>query len=477
MKKKVVIGIIVLVVIAGAILGWTLLKNGKNGKVKFRKEAISKGDVEALVVTSGTLNPVTIVEVGSQVSGKISKLYADFNTQVKEGQIVAELDPAISQSRVDQNKANHQSAVASLERSKVNLDTSKKKHDRSLTLFEKNLISYEEKEAAEAAYLQAKTDVQSNEARVAQAKSQLESSIVDLGYTIIRSPVDGIVISRNVNVGQTVQASFQAPKLFEIANDLTKMQVECSVDEADIGKIKEGQKVRFTVDAFPDESFNGLVKQVRYSPVVTQNVVTYTTIVDVDNPQMKLRPGMTATVSVITGEARGVLRVPNAALRFTPDLPQEELAKIMRAAGEKMFAKRQAEGGQTPGESRAAGGGRGNAQSQRPEQNAGGQGQSQGGPRTMNFGSGGNMQMFQGMQGQGGARRRPSSVWYIDEAGKLNVAFIRPGVADNSYTEILRSDLKEGQEVILGLETSQQAASSSGSRQGGPPRNVMFIGR
>jgi HlyD family secretion protein len=458
MKKKVVIGA-VLVIIAGAILGWTLLKNNKNGVVKYRQEAISKGDIEALVVTTGTLNPVTTVEVGSQVSGKIAKLYADFNSQVKEGQVVAELDQSLLKSRVDQNQANYLSALASLEKAKVTLANLQKQYERALSLFDKNLISYEEKDMAEANYLGAKTDLQSAEARVEQAKSQVESSKVDLGYAIIRSPIDGIVISRNINIGQTVQASYQAPKLFEIANDLSKMQVECSVDEADVGKVKEGQKVRFTVDAFPDDTFNGTVKQVRFSPTVTQNVVTYTTIAEVDNPALKLRPGMTATVSIITGEAKGVLRVPNAGLRFTPNLPPEEMVKIMKEAGEKMFAKRKAEG-----QSQGQEAGRPQQQSQRMGQ--------EGTPR-MNFAQGGGGP--QGMPGTGGGTRggrKPSTVWYLDEKGKLNVTFIRPGVTDNSYTEILRSDLKEGQKVIIGYESGGASAAASNA-----PRPPMFIGR
>ena len=333
MKKKTVIGIVVVVVAAGAILGWSLLKNNKTSVAKYKFDKVTKGDLEAVVTTSGTVNPITKVEVGSQVSGKIAKMYVDYNSQVKEGQILAELDRLPFQTRVSQSQANYLSALASLEKSKVTLGNLKSKYERSLSLAEKNLISADEKEAAEANYLGAKTDVQRAEASVEQAKSQLESSRLDLSYAIIRSPMDGIVISRNMEAGQTVQASFSAPKIFEIANDLGKMQVECDVDEADVGKVKEGQKVRFTVDAFPDTPFIGTVNQVRFSPTVTQNVVTYTTIVDVDNPELKLRPGMTATVGIITGEAKGVLRIPNSALRFTPNLPAEELAKIMKEAG------------------------------------------------------------------------------------------------------------------------------------------------
>lgn len=453
MRKKIIFGIIALAVIAGVILGLTVFKNGKNGLVRYRTEKLAKGDIEAVVTTSGTVNPTTMVEVGSQVSGKIAKLYVDYNSKVEEGQILAELDLLPFETRVNQSRANFLSAQASLEKAKVTLDNLRKQYERALSLFEKELISSEEKDIAEANYLGAKTDLQRAEASVEQAKSQLESSRLDLSYAIIRSPIDGLVISRNMNVGQTVQASFQAPKIFEIANDLSKMQVECDVDEADVGRIQENQKVRFTVDAFPNDSFNGVVEQVRYSPTVTSNVVTYTTIVAVDNPGMKLRPGMTATVTIITGEAKDVLRVPNAALRFTPSLPAEELAKIMKEAGERMMAQRKTEGGQTP-----ATGTPGSGSGQAPSQGAG--------AGRMMFAQGG------GLSGQasGTRTRRPSMVWYLDANQKLTVAFIRPGVTDNTYTEIVRSDLKEGQEVIIGLQTGQSTTTQTGP--GRPP--MMF---
>jgi HlyD family secretion protein len=459
MKKKAIIGIIALVVVAGAILGWTMLRNNKDSLPKYRLEKLAKGDIEAVVTTSGTVNPITKVEVGSQVSGKIAKLYVDYNSQIKEGQILAELDLLPFNTKVKQNEANYLSAKASLEKAKVTLANLQRQYERALSLFEKDLISFEEKDTAEANYLGAKTDLQSAEARLEQAASQLEQSKQDLGYAIIRSPIDGVVISREMNVGQTVQASFQAPKIFEIANDLSKMQVECDVDEADVGKIKEGQKVRFTVDAFPENTFQGTVKQVRYSATVTQNVVTYTTIVDAENPELKLRPGMTATVSIITGEAKGVLRVPNAALRFTPALPAEELAGIMKEAGEKLFAKRKAEGGPDQAQEGSP------AQIPQARQNP------QAGAQAMMFSQGGGMP--QGMGGAGGQRRRPTTVWYLDESGKLAVTFIRAGVTDNSYTEVVRGDLKEGQEIILG-ELSAQAASAATSGPGGPPAMMMI---
>jgi HlyD family secretion protein len=456
MKKKAISGLVILAVVAGAILGWTMLRNNKNGVPKYRLEKLAKGDIEAVVTTSGTVNPITKVEVGSQVSGKIARIFVDFNSQVKEGQILAELDLSPFESRVKQNEANYLSSQAAVEKARVTLGNLQKQYERSLSLFEKDLISYEEKDLAEANYLGAKTDLQSAGARLEQSKSQLEQSKLDLSYAIIRSPIDGVVISRAMNVGQTVQASFQAPKIFEIANDLAKMQVECDVDEADVGKVKEGQKARFTVDAFPESTFTGAVKQVRFSPTVTTNVVTYTTIVDAENPELKLRPGMTATVQIITGEAKNVLRVPNGALRFTPALPAEELAKLMKEAGERMFAKRKAEGATGQPQEGAPGQG-----------NPGAQGNAPGGVQSMGFPQGGGM--AQGMGGAAGQRRKPTTVWYLDENGKPAVTFIRAGVTDNSYTEVLRGDLKEGQEVILGEQTVQ---ASSNTRPGGPPMMI-----
>lgn len=446
MNKKAVIGIAFLIIAAGIILGFTVLKRNNNSVAQYEKAAIDRGNITALVDTTGTLNPVTIVDVGSQVSGKILKIFVDFNSQVKEGQVIAEIDQSPFLTKVQQNEANYLSSQASLEKSKVNLANSQKQYNRAKSLFDKELISFEEFESSEVQYFSAKADLQSNEARLEQAKAQLDASKVDLDYTIIKSPIDGVVINRNVNEGQTVAASFQAPVLFQIANDLTKMQVECSVDEADIGKVKEGQKVRFTVDAFPNDNFNGVVRQVRYSPEVLQNVVTYTTIVDVENPEMKLRPGMTATVSIVVGEARNALRVSNSALRFQP--PPE----VMQAIFEEMKRERQA--------ARDSGAqGEGQSTQQRPQQKA-----------SSNFQS-----PFQtGAGGMRGRMRDMGRVWIEDETGKLKMVFIKTGVTDNIYTEISGGDIQEGTEVITG----ENAQSASSNRQSNDiRRGMMFMRR
>ncbi len=459
MKKKVLWIIIALVVVTGAILGLTVFRDGKNGKVEYRTEAVSRGDIEALVVTSGTLNPIETVDIGAQVSGKIVSLYADFNSQVTKGQVVAELDQEPLQLRILQNEASYKSRVAGLERSNVMLDTAAKNLERAKSLFAKDLISIEEMDAAEANYLNAKSDVTSAEASLAQAKSTLDLSKVDLAYAVIKSPVDGVVITRKVNIGQTLQSSYQAPVLFQVATDLTKMKVECSVDESDIGKVKEGQKVRFTVEAYPNENFNGVVQQVRFSPETVQNVVTYTTIVNVENPEKKLLPGMTATVSIIVGEAKNVLRVANAALRFTPNLTPAELEKLMQEMRDKLMAQRQGQGGQ-PG---AAGPG----------------GTAPAGAAARPQGQGGAM-MFQrqgGGEGQAGrARQQAPRIWIKGENGKLLPVMVRTGVSDTSYTEIVRAigaELKEGDVLVTGTLTASSGTSNRNMNQmmfmGGPP--------
>lgn len=427
MKKKLFFSLIILIIIVGVVFSLTVLKRSANGGVQYRTAKVTRGDIEAIVVTTGTINPVTLVDVGSQVSGKIAKIYVDFNSRVKKGDILAEIDQSSFLTRIKQAEANYQSAKASLERARVTMETSKKKYERALKLFEQKLISPEEKETAETNYFNAVADYQSALARLEQAKSQLESSRVDLSYTVIKSPIDGVVIKRNINVGQTVAASFQAPVLFQIANDLTKMQVECSVDEADIGKIKEGQKVRFTVDAFPEESFEGVVSQVRYAPEVVQNVVTYTTIVSVENPEMKLRPGMTATVSIIVGEARNVLRVPNAALRFRPQLSPEEMKKMF----EELRAQRRSTSGNSASSS-----------SRRP-------------PFSGERGA------FQGQRSaKDKSRRGMAMVWVLEEGHKLRPVPVKTGVTGDEYTEIVRGDLKEGDEVVIGTGASQRSSSS-----------------
>ena len=454
---------VVLAVLVGAGLGLGLFKSGKNGKVKYRTDVIAKGDIESTVVTSGTLDAVTVVDVGSQVSGKIAKLFADFNSPVKAGQIVAQLDLELLQAKVDQNQSNYESAQARFEQAKVTLDTAKKKNERSLDLFNRNLISFEERETAEANFLSAKSGLITAQSSVSQAKSQLDSSKVDMSYAIIKSPIDGVVITRNVNLGQTVAASMTAPVLFKVASDLTKMQLSCAVDEADIGKMKDGQRVRFTVDAFPGEQFLGSVRQVRLASTVVQNVVTYTCIVDAQNPELKLRPGMTATVSVIVGEAKGVLKVPNSAMRFTPTtLDPKELEKLQAELRSRMA------------------GGQGGPQGERGQAGQGGQTGERGGRQGGGRQGGGQAaemtpeQLARVQQMARSRQRTGGTVWAIDDVGKLTPYMIRTGLTDNTYSELRGTDLKEGTKIITGEETPGAKPAAQGMGFGQP--NIMRMG-
>jgi HlyD family secretion protein len=472
MKKKVVVGAVILVVLVGAILGYTLIKKGKTAQVKYRTEVLAKGDVESMVTTSGSLNPVDTVDIGSQVSGKIAILGADFNSKVKKGQLLAQLDLELLNAKVDQAESSYKSSVASLDQSKLALDNSLKKFNRSKELFAKSQISIEEMETAESNYLNAKANVVSSESRLSQSKSSLDSSKVDQSYAIIRSPIDGVVISRNVNIGQTVAASYQAPLLFKLASDLTKMQLQCDIDETDIGKVKEGQKVRFTVSAYQGETFIGTVRQVRYSPQTVQNVVTYATIVDAQNPDLKLMPGMTATVQIITGEAKGVVKIPNASMRFTPPLPQAEVQKILADAG---IGGGQRGQGQ-PGQKTEAG------QSQPGQRGQSGDSQrGQGGQRSAGFQMGEGQQLTPEMLARfEQMRNRPrqgGTVWVLDDQSKLKPFVVRTGITDNTYSEVTRGELKEGMKIIIGLETPVSSTQQQGNPQQMQMMRMGFGGR
>ena len=309
--------LLLLLIVAGFGGWYYYFKRNASGAIQFQTAAVSRGDIVQEVTANGSLTPVKQVEVGSQVSGIIEKIYVDFNSKVKEDELLAQIDPSTYQKNLAQAKAQLNSAKAALELAQVN-------YKRAEELFKDKLISASDHDSAVAAFHQAEATVQIQEAAV-------ERSAVDLGYTQIKAPISGVVISRAVDEGQTVASSFNTPRLFVIANDLTKMQIEAAVSEADVGGVDEGERVSFTVDAFPNRKFFGRVQQVRYAPITNQNVVTYTTVVNVDNPDMKLRPGMTATARLVTAEKKNVLRVPSAALRFRP--PPNVEVKSRSAAG------------------------------------------------------------------------------------------------------------------------------------------------
>ena len=315
MRKFAMFGILLLMAL-GAV-AFLSFKNEGN-ELKFRMEKVSRGDVVATVTATGTVNAVTTVLVGTQVSGTIKHIYVDFNSPVKKGQLIAMIDPATFEAQVGQARANLLAAKANVGKAEAALLDATRTMNRNRELFARSLIARSELDTSETNHATAEAQLAAARAQVAQAEAAARYAETNLRYTRVISPVEGVVISRNVDAGQTVAASFQTPTLFTIAQDLTKMQVDTSVDEADIGKVSVGQYVNFTVDAYPEMTFEGRVSQVRIAPIIVQNVVTYDVVIKVGNPDLKLKPGMTANVSIIVAEKRGVRKIPDAALRFRP---------------------------------------------------------------------------------------------------------------------------------------------------------------
>jgi HlyD family secretion protein len=292
--------------------------NADDDRQEYTTAVVTREDLVDTVEATGTLGALTTVQVGSQVSGTIASLQADFNSEVKQGDVIARLDPSLMQAQVDQAAATIVRLEADVDRAQAALQDAQLKMERGRQLFKEGLVARADVDTAESTARQAEASLQAAKAQVTQARASHNQNRVNLDHTIITAPVDGIVISRNVDVGQTVAASMSAPTLFVIAKDLTHMQVEASVDEADIGRIRQGEPVTFVVDAYPRDVFKGTVSQIRLQPVVVQNVVSYVTIIDVPNPEKKLKPGMTATVTIQIARADDVLTVPNSALRFRP---------------------------------------------------------------------------------------------------------------------------------------------------------------
>jgi len=314
MKKILLISI---PLIALGLALFFLLRDKGNAPL-FRTEKLTRGDITFAVTATGNVNAVTTVLVGTQVSGTVRDIFADFNSRVKKGQLIAQIDPALFEAQVDQQRAALVTAKANLAKAEISVVDTKRTLERNRTLFSKNLIAQSDLDTAATNYDGAVAQVNANKAQVEQAAAALRTAETNLRYTRILSPVDGTVVSRNVDVGQTVAASFQTPTLFNIAQDLTKMQIDSNVAEADIGKIKVGQPVEFTVDAYPDSPFHGSVSEIRNAPISVQNVVTYDVVIKVANPELKLKPGMTANVSIVISSKKEILKIPNTALRFRP---------------------------------------------------------------------------------------------------------------------------------------------------------------
>jgi HlyD family secretion protein len=430
-----------LLAVAVVVVAAFFALRGRRVTTRYATATVDRGDIVDVVGATGVLQAVVTVQVGSQVSGTISWLGADFNSRVKKAQVIARLEQSAFLARLNQAQANLASAKANVDRSQAVIDDAKQKYDRARELSKQDLVPPSDLESARATYEGAIAQHQANKAAVKQAQAALNQAQVDLDHTVITAPVDGVVLARNVDVGQTVAASFQAPVLFVIANDLTQMQVNASIDEADIGRVKAGQDVSFTVDAYPDQTFDGRVDQVRLQPVTSQNVVTYNTIIAVDNSRLRLMPGMTATVSVIVRKAENSLRVPSAALRFRPEGFEEH-----PTSGP---GNRAAAAGARPGSAGAGGG--------RPRgAGAGFAGGSRAGDQGRPPGGAGN----RAWAGREGGGHRPGLVFVLGPDGQIKPTPLRLGISDGRYVEVVEG-LDEGARVVTGVEEAQTAQSSS----------------
>jgi len=407
MKSRIILIIVVSVAVLGTG-GYFYFSSGSSAEVMYRFEKVSRGDIQVVVTATGTLSADTTVEVGTQVSGTVSKLYVDWNSKVKKGQVIALIDPTFLASAV-------QDAEASLEKAKAQADDSRRTYLREKDLLAKGL-------AAQADYDVAITALESNVAAQKSAQSQLDRARINLKYATITAPIDGVVISRAVDIGQTVAASFSTPTLFTIANDLTKMQVQAAVDEADIGRVQNGEDVLFTVDAYPEQTFHGTVTQIRLMPVTVQNVITYTVIIDVPNPELKLMPGMTATITILVTKKENVLKIPTIAFRFQPLPDQIDVRRDSTGA---------------PEDSAKA--------AERRSQYA----------------------QMQGGGGSGQPPHSPTRLWVLGKNKKLSAIYIRPGIADGTFTEILHGKVEEGQEVVVGVMSQRPTAAATPFAQPG----------
>jgi HlyD family secretion protein len=416
---------------------------------QYYTDKVQRGDMHNVVQATGSINAVTTVQVGSQVSGTIQTLNADFNSHVKKNQVIAQIDPALFKGALLQAQANLANAQANLLAAKANLakaqagqTQSKLDYDRYAALAKEGVVPAQQLDAAKATWQSNDATVGAAQAAVTQAAAQVQQNSAavkvaqtNLDYTTIRSPIDGTVIARSVDVGQTVAASLQAPTLFTIAQDLTKMQVYVSTDESDVGSVRAGQDVTFKVDAFPKDSFKGKISAVRLNATTVQNVVTYTTVVDFDNPEMKLFPGMTAYVTVPVAQATDVVKVPNGALRFTPDLTAQQISDAYAKAG---IAGDAGRGGKKGG---------------------------------------------QGMQ-QGTAQASTAVVWKMNADKSLAPALIKLGITDHTTTEVaqvMKGSLNAQDLVITGAAASKSASVASaapgmgGAR--GPAGGAARVGR
>jgi HlyD family secretion protein len=435
-----------ILVIVGTLAALAAYRLNQDPAEQYFTAKVEKGDIRQVIDATGTINPVTSVQVGSQVSGMISKLYVDFNSKVTKGQVIAEIDPKLFEGAVLQAKADLGNAQASLAAAKSNLvkdqatlNQNRLDYDRAGGLAKQGVVSQQQLDQAKATYdaitAQVGSDraaIQQAEAQVAQKAASLKVAEINLDYTIIRAPINGTVVNRSIDIGQTVAASLQAPTLFTIALDLTKMQVYAKTDEGDVGEIRPGHSADFKVDAFPKESFHGVVHQVRMNATTVQNVVTYDTIVDFDNPDLKLFPGMTAYVSIPVAAVSNVVKVPNAALRYKPDLPAVKMQELYRKYGVDVPPPA-------------------------PVVSA---------PRAAQAGGSATPRPAAASSTNGASDH--AIVWRLLPDKSLQPVRISIGLTDHTYTAMTEGDLKPGEELVTGVTTAK--SGSAGPGLAGPRR-------
>jgi HlyD family secretion protein len=437
MRKKIIIG--ALLVLALATTGFFLLRKETSGSIKWETKPVEKGSINNIITATGTLEAVKTVQIGTQVSGIIANLYIDYNTKVKMGQLIATIDTTTLAANLFDAKAN-------VYRQQIQVNQTKRNYERTKAL-------YEQKVVAEIEYDKAMDDYETAKSSLLSSQAQLNRAEINLGYATIRAPIDGVVLSKSVEQGQTVAASFNSPTLFTIANDLSKMQVQASIDEADIGQVAEGQKVTFTVDAYPDDEFSGSVKQIRLQPVIVSNVVTYIVIIDVPNPDLKLMPGMTANISVVISEADNVLKVPSKALSFRPpnfylneliaNLPDTTKARINERI--EAMKSRMKEMGMSDADISTR------VESMRLSMAFGGSQRRTGGGGTF-FGPGGGGPGFGG-GGQAVRQVRPrtsnSGQLWVLEGNSLKLIRVRTGLSDGTYTSVESPEITDSMSVVI----------------------------
>jgi HlyD family secretion protein len=425
-KKKIAWLLAAAVLVAGAFVWVRAVRARSRSRVSYETVKVDRGRIVAQVTATGTLSAIVTVQVGSQVSGSVAALYADFNSPVKKGELIAKIDDRLFVASVQQAKANLVAADGNLAKAKAQAVDAERIAQRDVILAQRHLIADADRDTAQATSDADKAAVDAAVGAVEQAKAQLNQAQVNLDYTNITSPKDGTVISRNVDVGQTVAASLQAPVIFLIAEDLRKMQVDTSVAESDVGRIKAGSTATFTVDAYKSERFTGIVRQVRINPQTVQNVVTYDAVIDVPNTDLRLLPGMTANCTFVYDQKDDALRLPNAAMRFRP--PAELLASLAPDGKQ----GRRAAGGDPPGSSSAP-----------PSTGAAPRA-----PRTAG-------------EGPRPAKATDTrTVWVLRDGAPRRIE-IHAGVSDGSVTEIVDGDLKAGDEVITDVTLGAQAGSSA----------------